>query len=257
MKNITWLTFALVLAAAELSAQDFNKYRFGFKIEPNMSWFNPKSNYLDASDNKLRFTFGLNADFHFTENYAIGSGMNVLTTGGELSYLRLLYENGQDYIAKTTRDYALKYVEVPLTLKLRTNEIGYITYWGQFGVGLGVKVDASMDETYSYEYEKIGGAWEPISGKENVESEDVNVSSDIRPLRIALIMGAGIEYSFSGSTALMAGLVFNNGFTNVLKRNGVQTQSNGSEPTFESDAPKEYDLNAITNSLALSVGILF
>jgi hypothetical protein len=256
MKNIAWLTFALVFATAEMHAQDYNKYRFGFKVEPNMSWFGPKQNYLEASDNKLRFSFGLNADFHFTENYAIGTGMNVFTTGGELTYLKLHFEDSKDHIVRTVRDYSLKFVEIPLTLKLRTNEIGYITYWGQFGLGLGVKFDAKVDESFSYEYVQEDQGWVESVGKEDVTTENVNISGDIQPIRTSLIIGAGIEYSFSGSTALMAGIVFNNGFTNVLRRKGVQTKSNG-EPVFDSGTPIEYDLNAITNSLALTVGILF
>jgi len=31
------------------------------------------------------------------------------------------------------QSYNLKYVEIPLSLKLRTNEIGYLTYYGNFG----------------------------------------------------------------------------------------------------------------------------
>jgi hypothetical protein len=35
-------------------------------------------------------------------------------------------------------------------------------------------------------------------------------------------MGAGIEYNISGTTSILAGITFNNGFTDALLGNGLQ-----------------------------------
>jgi hypothetical protein len=238
------------------AGQDFNKYRIGFKIEPNMSWFTPKEKYLEATDNKIRFSYGLITDIHFTENYAIGTGLNIITNGGEVSYKKQIFEGNTEYVIATERDMSLKYVEIPLTLKMRTNEIGYITYWGQFGVGLGIKVDARMDESYSYELELADQGWEEITSKQPVSDENINISSSIKPMRASLIIGAGIEYSISGTTAIVAGINFNNGFTNVLKGEGLKTD-NVDKVIFEEGQPQSYDLNSISNSFGLTIGILF
>jgi len=256
MKNIVWLSILFFGISISASAQEFSKYRFGFKVEPNVSWFTPKEKYLDATDNKVRFSYGLNADFHFTENYAIGSGLLILTNGGELTYKRQIFESGKEYIVETTRDIAIKYVEIPITLKMRTNEIGYITYWGQFGIGLDIKVDARMDETYNYELVLEEQGWETATGKDAIEEENVNLSSEVKPMRASLIIGAGIEYSVSGTTAILVGINFNNGFTNVLKRDGLKTDSSD-QVIFEEGQPQKYDLNSISNSFGLTIGVLF
>lgn len=256
MKNIAWLSILFVGISISAGAQDFNKYRIGFKIEPNMSWFTPKEKYLEATDNKMRFSYGLIADIHFTENYAIGTGLNIITNGGELAYKKQIFENNTEYVVTTERDMSLKYVEIPITLKLRTNEIGYITYWGQFGLGLDIKVDARMDESYSYELQLDDQGWIESTGKAAVSDENINISSSVKPLRASLMIGAGIEYSISGTTAIVAGISFNNGFTNVLKGEGIKTD-NVDEVMYEDGQPLSYDLNSISNSIGLTIGILF
>ena len=50
------------------------------------------------------------------------------------------------------------------------------------------------------------------------ELEDEDFQNSIQPFRASLIVGAGMEYNFSGSTTLQAGITYNNGFTNALRK---------------------------------------
>ena len=61
-------------------------------------------------------------------------------------------------------------------------------------------------------------------------------------LRGSLIVGVGVEYSVGGRTALVGGLTFNNGFTNVLKGTNDAV---GRKPS------------AINNFLELTLGVMF
>ena len=60
--------------------------------------------------------------------------------------------------------------------------------------------------------------------------------NDIGRFRVPLLIGAGFEYTLSGSAALAVGLRWDNGFTDIFRDDRV---------------------NGINNYLGLSVGIIF
>ena len=68
------------------------------------------------------------------------------------------------------------------------------------------------------------------------ESTNDDISSSINTLNLSMIIGGGVEYTLSGSTVLLAGIQFNNGFLDV-------------------DDRTDYKVNS--NYLALTIGILF
>jgi hypothetical protein len=157
MKKSTLLLLA-VMFGSQLMAQS-DKYKIGFKVSPNIGWVKPDTKFITNDGSSLRFGFGLITDIHFTDNYAIGTGLNIFQTGGKVSYYRQTNEKGFEQVSLMERTYKLQYAEIPLTLKLRTNEIGYITYWGQFGLGLGMNIRANSDEEIDY---KLYAAQKPI-----------------------------------------------------------------------------------------------
>jgi len=225
----------------------------------------PTNNVSEADGASLRFGFGLSTDILFTETYAIGTGLNIDNMGGTLEYLTQKKEfAGQpeemDYIVERERTYNLKYVELPLTLKMRTNEIGYITYWGQFGLGLGINWRANAEDTDSYirEFDSDTGNWEGTD-KADVSLEDIDVSDEIKIARASLIFGAGIEYNLSGSTSIVAGLTFNNGITNIFSKDalGIERQPENNEPLINTNGIAETKLKSTNNTIGLTVGILF
>jgi opacity protein-like surface antigen len=154
-----------------------------------------------------------------------------------------------------TRDYRLQYVEVPLTLKLRTNEIGYITYWGQFGIVPGLNINAKGDDTVDFLYGKSDTGWGETD-RVSFSSEDEDIKNDINIFRVGLLIGAGIEYSLSGNTAVLAGITYNNGFTDVLDGDLVVTDESD-KPVFEGGNPKKNEMKSMSNILQLNIGIKF
>ena len=249
----------LVLAVVGLFLPGFAQdqaYRIGFKFNPNVSWLRPDAKEITNNGTAFRFGFALNVDHLFTSNYAFGTGVNISQSGGELVYLESTTKNSVPVILERTRDYHLQFAEIPLTLKLRTNEIGYITYWGQFGLGLGFNIRAKGNDAVDYKLEQNAlGIWSE-SDLASYSEEDVDIKSDINIFRASLIVGGGIEYNISGSTSLILGLTFNNGFTDVLNGNGVKTDEADS-PVFENGEPVQYKLKAVNNYIELNVGVLF
>ena len=197
------ISLILGLSASTSYAQD-KKIGFGLQASPNLSWM--KSDDIKKIDNqgvRLGFGYGLMFDFRFGENYSLSTGLNVLNTSGKLKYLDTLEipftHNGvKDTLPPATVTYKLMYVELPLHLLLKTNEIGYMKYFGQFGLSTQIKTKAKGDASLK-----------------NISGEDL--SKEVFFLNLALSIGAGFEYSLGGNTALIVALIYNNGFSDILK----------------------------------------
>ena len=279
MKGISILLVAVLFAVQGFS-QDFKKFKFGFKVDPNISWMSPEAADLVSEGVLLRGSFGVNADIMFSERYALGTGFSIMGGGGQLSFFdnedRIGDAGESNFIVKRNRKYKLKYVEIPLTLKLRTDEIGYITYWGQFGLGLGFATKAIADDNIKFfselveDADEMGFSWidsgSAIStlAKEDEEEMGVDISGEMLPIRASLIIGAGIDYSLSGNTSLMFGIAYNNGLTNVFKSKikaiEINDDGNPSYGTGSGEGGRlynEFKMKSITNSFVVTAGILF
>lgn len=260
-KTLSALILLTVLSCGLNAQEDFSKFRMGFKGDLNTSWFQPQEKHFVNEGAVLRAGFGLIADIHFTKNYAFGTGLNIIRNGGELSYLIEDQVEGVDVVTRITRDYSAQYIQIPLTFKLRTNEIGYMTYFGQFGIGLGFNTKANGDERIDYIFELIeedmSQIWEE-SKIPSFEEENINFTDDINLLRMSMIFSAGVEYNLSGSTSLMAAIFFDSGFTNSMRKtDAVETERD--EPIFNSETlrPETTKLKANGSTIGLAVGLLF
>ena len=236
MKKITIITILLYLTQS-ISAQPFH---FGLRIGPTLNWL--KTDYSETIDSTkyslasngatVGFTYGLMLDFNFTENYAICSGLDVAYRGGSLKYTT--YKDAMNNNV-TTKSFSNEYVELPLTLKLKTNEIGYMRYFIQFGGSLDINIRAHADIDSTVINNGI---------LQKGSSSGENVYGEINPFTMSLIIGAGVEYSLQGHTQLYAGITFKNGFIDVLKDKQLDNTSYA-------------NYSAISNYLALNLGIFF
>ena len=127
------LLFSLVAYAA--NAQ-FPPYYFGLKAAPQISWMKPDADNYSGNGAKIGFAWGFIAEFNFTENHSITTGFNMLFDGGKLKFPSVI-----DSVNGTmARDYSLKYVEFPFTLKMRTNQTNGMRYFGRIGLGSAFKI---------------------------------------------------------------------------------------------------------------------
>lgn len=200
MKKVTAVLALALLGAAGVNAQDGKSVRLGIKASPNMGFIAPEKPFK-ADGTRIGYTFGLMADFMLgdDQNYAFSTGLYLNNVGGKFK---------QDLSAPVSgtvnSEVKLQYVEVPVTIKLLTNEIGYIRYFGQLGFGAAFNIAAKATTTVP------NG-----SGITPLDNEDFK--DNIALFKASLIVGAGLEYNFSGSTSLLVGVNYNNGFTNILK----------------------------------------
>lgn len=249
MKKPILVILFISLISSALRSQDDRPVRFAFAVLPATSWIKPEGDVLSVEANKFAFSYGVLADIMIAgnPNYAFCTGVMVNSQGGTLGNSK--YHDGdttQTGFASAEEAISLQYLDIPLTLKLRTNEIGYLTYYGQFGLDMSFRLKARRDLTYNFENEP----------EQEVSDEDI---SDITlPIRMALQVGAGVEYNVSGTTYLIGGIVWNNGITNVFDRNFIKEDSDGNPEFSENNVLREGGkIKAINNYLGLTLGVVF
>jgi len=198
----TFIGLLLLFFTGSVFAQDSSSPYYGFRLgltaHPTIGWVKPdigKSNGV-----ALGFSYGLMGDFNFTQNYSFATGLTITTINGKSTEVVTLGSTGGTPSQfENEIKYKLQYIEVPLTLKLKTVKINEVRYYGQFGLSNGFMIGAKQD------FDLVGGT----SGR------DVNIKDDIKFYRAGLIIGAGAEFDVSGNTSITTGLTFNNGFTDI------------------------------------------
>lgn len=179
----------LMLISTKINAQ---KFTFGIHASPALNYISTNDN--DAENNTtLKFGFGLLTEYKFADNYSLSTGIDIVKQGGELK------------LRDTVGDYTAGYVKIPLLLKMRTRQFGYITYYGKFGGGISIKTD------------------EEVSFSPDLSEK---LDSYINPINVNFAIGGGLEYSLGGSTSLTAGIIYNRSLVDNLTDKNDQLDSN-------------------------------
>ncbi|WCL82679.1 porin family protein [Saprospira sp. CCB-QB6] len=252
LRKITLLTAFLAFV---VSAQAQKEFKFGVYVEPSISFFASNDKDVEPDGSNVGFTIGLLGEYYFgnSDNYALIMGGNFsLGRGGSLFYEdggRLFPDSELDVesytvngtgVAGTDGDdillnpntkvkYKLNYLEIPVGLKLRTNELGesYMRAFFQLPVltiGIPVSARASIETAENNNFSTTEG--NTYYTPEKVKGE--NVYKDIFPLQIQLGAGAGVEYSPNeeGGLLLTAGLFYNYAFLDAVGTNQLFNASN-------------------------------
>ncbi len=213
MKKALLILAAAFLAAPTMHAQDDEGVRLGIKVAPNMSWIkSDDKKVLESDGSKIGLTFGLVTEFPLGNGgkYRFGTGLFLNYAGGNYKQpFTYTDANNQQVTKDLSSKTKLQYIELPLTVKLMTNEIGYMRYYGRLGIGTAFNISAKAD------FETIAVGVNGVAGVSSFEDEDIK--DNIQPFRAGLIVGGGMEYNFSGSTTVQIGVNYHNGFTNLLK----------------------------------------
>ena len=176
--------------------------RFGVFVEPQLSWLTPDAKNIDRDGFRVGISGGLIMDKYFAKNYAFTFGISISNIGGNLLYEDSVTiktaEAVQTLNPRSIVDYRLQYVSVPAGLKFKTNQIGYFTFFAQLGFTPQINIKARADAT-------------------NNQLDRENISDEVNLFNLSYFFGGGLEYSLGGNTELTGGIIFNNGFIDVLK----------------------------------------
>ena len=214
------LVTTLILAAF-ISIYAQNPIKFSVQVDPQFAWFNSDDNAVKPNGSIFHMQVGLQMDYFFAENYAFALGVGINNLGGNLLYSDstefsskgeiLLVEPGQSVKMN------LQYIDIPIGLKLKTEELGYATFFLQLGFNpmININSKASTDD----------GA---------MDKEDIR--ENIHLFNLGYHAGIGLEYQLGGSTALVGGLRWSAGLTDVSDNDRA---------------------NVKTNALTIHIGVLF
>jgi hypothetical protein len=213
--------FFLVLANISVVFAQSN-LRLGVNLDPMASWLSPKTNEIEKDGARPGISGGLVVEYYFAPNYGLVTGLNIGTQGGNVLYneeVSIATGDQSSVILEpgSSVAYNLSYLTLPLGLKLKTNEIGYFTYYAQLGLVQQINIGSRATSTG------------------NGLNKD-NVPKETNLLNMSYFFGGGVEYNIGGQTSLFAALFYNNGFIDVLSND---------------------DHKAVMNYFTIRVGVLF
>jgi hypothetical protein len=204
MRKFTFATTFILLTVFSNAQQ---KIGFGIHIDPLVSWFSTDIKNVQNDGARPGFNFGLTFNKYFSANYSFSTGISLMRAGGrlvssdttliEISSSKAMVLPGNPVV------YKIQYLVIPLGLKLETNQIGYLTFFSDLG----------LDPKFL------------IGGKADVPSLGISnetVKNELEMFNLSYHIGAGIEYSLGGTSALLLGLNFDNNFLDITRDTGTQ-----------------------------------
>ncbi len=227
--------FALLFLFCCLSLAGFSQVKLGLRVAPNISLNSINSegefNNVDKDGSAIRFSAGPIADFFFADNYAITTGLWYTVKRSALSG----NAPGGDATAPTMSArslYNLQYLQLPLGIKLYTNEVAPdLRVFFVLGGTLDLKLaEKQKEENNNYLY----------------SLSETSDKKAFKPIDAGILFGAGAELVMGANTVIFGGLNYNRGLVNAL--GGVEDAS----------GRKLNDDIRLTNSyFSLEVGIKF
>ena len=260
--KLSILFLSLVLVANHSFAQDENNlknFRFGLRVTPAIDWLRPdEGKAIEKNGVALKFSYGLMMEFRLNKVISFVTGVGGDYDGGKLTFKdsAVYYVNDGNVIkaADTTttshkwssykldsREYKVNYVNIPIMLKMKTPQIGAMTYFGLFGGDLGIRTKAKAIDGNTPLHVPSGATF---------DNTDVDITKDMNLLKLNLNVGAGFEYNLAGSTSLVVSVNYKRGFISALKSESeyiVKGKLN----------PSAFKQTALLDGLALTCGILF
>ncbi len=220
MKRFILSVFLFVLL---MSGYGQKHVRLSFTGSPSLNWMVTNSKSAAREKSIAGYNFGLNADLYFSEDerYSLLTGLLITNIGGEISYNTNsdFQFGGTTLPSSSSIRYRLRYVEIPLAIKLRTDQFKRMRYWGEFGLTGMVNIDSKGDSNNG------------VLKKENIRDE-------INLFNLAMNVGLGFDFDLGGSNSITTGLIFQNGLTDVTTNNAFSDKT-------------------IVNSLKLKIGLIF
>ena len=285
MKKIFTIT-ALMLSAnfifAQAAENELKNFRFGLKITPSVNWFKPDGKIMENNGAGMKFGGGLILEFRLAKVVSIQTGLQIDMSGGKIKYnnggtivngansVSYYYNTPDDKIVKydpahandaayvhyqlNERQYKTTYITIPLALKMKTKEIGTLTYFGQFGVNASFRWKAAADDNVTI----INDVSNTLGATDS--KSKVDITKDVSIFTAALNFGLGAEMNLSGSTSLTFGLSYNLGFTNIVKGDSDYLEKRTNDPDYTNNGKftqSKMPQTIKSNAVVLTVGVLF
>jgi len=257
MKKLMLAVLALFCMNSLVWTQAEN-IRIGMQLSPTMSWISTDDDLINRTSSNVGISLGALAEYFMSESISFTGGIGLaFNQGGTLQH-----EHGGNFFpdselsddkyntgVKPLPDgvklkYKLQYVEIPLGIKWRTQEKGYIRYFAEAPIfTIGMRTQARGD----------------IEGGEMSTFKE-NIGPDVGFFNFQVGLGAGLEYALSENTSLVGGLYFNAGLSDIT--NNAATKAIDNPDQAPSNPNDDYIIvqensNGRPSSITLRLAIMF
>lgn len=178
-----------------LSAQD---YRYGIYATPVISWFRTDIKEVKNQGARAGFIFGISVERALTDNWYFNSGLAFTSSSARLKDINPSLFNDRVVAAGQPVIYRLQYLSVPVGIKIKTNEVGYLTYFADFGLDPKVV----------------------ISGKADIPSIKIKgerAMKEIKRFNSGYHINVGIDYLTNSDISLLLGLGYESNIFDITK----------------------------------------
>ncbi len=260
MKKIAFIILIFTLGFQSLIHAQ-NDIRFGFQVSPNLTWINSNDNTINRDGSNIGLKLGVMGEYYFAERYAFTGGLGfAFGQGGNL-----VHETGGNFFSKSKLNnpnlneggpmplpddvnlgYKIQYIEIPVGLKMRTDEIGYFRYFAEipiFNLSFRAQSRGSI----------LGG---------QIDETDLDINKDVTPINLGWGLGGGVEYSITSNAVLIGGLYYHNSFIDMTDNDATKATfvDGGDDPVDPSDDNFDVvreDSKVKMGSITLRIGVLF
>lgn len=267
MKKISISILALIFANGVFSQEvETKSFRFGLKVAPSVNWMKPDNAKLFANGgSSVGFNWGLVTEFALSDLFSVSTGLELNYESGKINFTESAFygitpsydfletkkneSSGEYYsdgfqlandasVELKKRKYANTYVTLPVAIKMKTKEIGYMTYFGEFGLNLAFRTKTKVTDE---------GTISTLNSTQ-FDLSDMNYDKDMQPIRTQLQVGFGTEYKIAGSTAIFGAVHYNLGFTNSVKKESKYLLDKNNQVLNQ---------NFSAHGIRLTIGVLF
>lgn len=221
--RISILSVILLFISATSIAQ-YKPIVIGVGFNPGVSWIKAENNHYSSEGSAFSYSYGVDMDFYFSKNYAFSTGLQIMNYKGKVSFPDLFSPSGNedDWLnVRSTSSYSYMAFHIPAYMKLKTNPIGYNSFFAEFGLSFLFPLKVDEQKTSS----KTSG--------ESIDRGNENILSESNFTSVNLLLGIGMELPMSGDTKIQIAFRFLNGISSLSNANTYKTDAYGMVSSIE------------------------
>ena len=268
--------FVATSMMAGINAQEAaeKKILAGLTLGTGLNFNNPQTTMIN-SNTGYDFVAGMSLDWHFAKN--IG-----LSTGIEFDFNRFTHEfavndnqiprfeytdkeivqrgkegipnSGEKTFLLTERKYRNIYLTIPTMLRFQTNYMGYLRYFGKFGVRNSFLLTTRADNNGYIIDQTTGG---PTAS----DLDDMQNPGDLSIYKGSVGLSVGAEWNFSGSTCVVGEIGYYYGFSEIHRQDAIGSAKDRNKSLYtidETNGGRIYDTpSSKQGQLILKISVLF
>lgn len=195
MRKITLIVILLTLTSMSIFAQSKLGLKFSPSVSSNRISLIDSLYDVEADGSVFKFSMGLIYDHELTETYYFSTGLIFVPKQVAFMVTEEPDQPTANYTKKSPYEsYRLNYLQIPVSLKLFTNEVQPDTrVFFQVGMAPEIKVFSEPTE------------------------EDYDLIEEFKGFDATILFGGGVEYRAGINTTLFASVTYQRGLNNVIK----------------------------------------